>query len=164
MDNFWLYIIIFGAIISFVQKMSKQNVPQDDSEPQIPTEEDIKRQLRELLGDNPAQQKQGSVRPKSSATHPTTSTHSDIEPQNTATNAYPKRSITLPVDKAPIHTMLNVQKSTPAKSLKSASPTSMPKATPTEEPTSNIEAVLEDFTMEKAVIYAEILKPKYEEY
>ena len=40
----------------------------------------------------------------------------------------------------------------------------MPKATPTEEPTSNIEAVLEDFTMEKAVIYAEILKPKYEEY
>ena len=164
MDNFWLYIIIFGAIISFVQKMGKQNAPQDDSEPQIPTEEDIKRQLRELLGDNPAQQKQGSEQPKSTATHPTASTHSDVKPQSTATNAYPKRSITLPVEKVPIHTMPKVQKSASAKSLNSVSPTSLPKATPPEEPTSNIEAVLEDFTMEKAVIYAEILKPKYKEY
>ena len=164
MDNFWLYIIIFGAIISFVQKMGKQNVPQDDSEPQIPTEEDIKRQLRELLGDNPAQQKQGSEQPKSTATHPKASTHSDVKPQSTATNAHPKRSITPPVDKVSIHTMPKAQKSAPVKNLNSTSPTSLPKATPTEEPTSNIEAVLEDFTMEKAVIYAEILKPKYEEY
>jgi hypothetical protein len=28
----------------------------------------------------------------------------------------------------------------------------------------NIERIIDDFSMEKAVIYAEILKPKYEEY
>ena len=44
------------------------------------------------------------------------------------------------------------------------SPSLLKKRLDAKEEGSNIDAILDDFSMEKAVIYAEILKPKYEEY
>lgn len=160
MDNFWLYIIIFGAIISFVQRSSKQNTSKEENEPQMPTEEDIERQLRELLGDNTTRPKQGREHPVAPSVRPIATTATDIEQRSESIYTHPKPS----VSKTTIHSTPKVQKTASTCNTKSATTKSQAKVAPQEEPTSNIEAVLEDFTMEKAVIYAEILKPKYEEY
>ena len=50
MDIFWIFILIFGVIVSIGQKASKQQVPTDvESEPTLSPEEEMERRIRELL-------------------------------------------------------------------------------------------------------------------
>ena len=162
MDNFWLILLIFGAISIFSRKNEKQShAPEADAEggnqgEHIPTE--WERRIRELLGEeNSSNVPQSTpstatqpINPSKTVHTPTTIKRKEVNntsqlAQNRATTG--KSAMT--------QTTINRQKthSTISDKIKDGEIGSK----------GEIETILEDFSMEKAVIYSEILKPKYEE-
>ena len=162
MDNFWLILLIFGAISIFSHKNEKRShAPEADAEggnqgEHIPTE--WERRIRELLGEenssNVPQSSQNTaaqpINPSKRVHTPTTIKRKEVDntsqlAQNRATTG--KSAMT--------QTTVNRQKahSTIPDKIKEGEIGSK----------GEIETILEDFSMEKAVIYSEILKPKYEE-
>ena len=162
MDNFWLILLIFGAISIFSRKNEKRShAPEADAEggnqgEHIPTE--WERRIRELLGEeNSSNVPQSTpstatqpINPSKRVHTPTTIKRKEVDntsqlAQNRATTG--KSAMTL--------TTVNRQKthSTIPDKIKEGEIGSK----------GEIETILEDFSMEKAVIYSEILKPKYEE-
>ena len=162
MDNFWLILLIFGAISIFSRKNEKQSrTPEADAEggnqgEHIPTE--WERRIRELLGEeNSSNVPQSTpstaaqpINPSKRVHTPTTIKRKEVDntsqlAQNRATTG--KSAMT--------QTTVNRQKahSTIPDKIKEGEIGSK----------GEIETILEDFSMEKAVIYSEILKPKYEE-
>ena len=53
MDNFWIFIVIIGAVISLAQKSPKKASSSDDT-PTADPQQELERQIRELLGEKPA--------------------------------------------------------------------------------------------------------------
>ena len=162
MDNFWLILLIFGAISIFSRKNEKQSrTPEADAEggnqgEHIPTE--WERRIRELLGEeNSSNVPQSTpstaaqpINPSKRVNTPMTFKRKEVNntsqlAQNRATTG--KSAMT--------QTTVNRQKahSTIPDKIKEGEIGSK----------GEIETILEDFSMEKAVIYSEILKPKYEE-
>lgn len=144
MDNIWIFIVIIGAVISIAQKNHKKPMAESENAPHPNPQEEWERQLREILGEKPqtpaapkpaSQPIENSVAPKFKQPMPTQSKRVAMpSPKNKATSQQP--------------TNANKDNKTPNKSDNDI----------------NIEKIIDDFSMEKAVIYAEILKPKYEEY
>ena len=162
MDNFWLILLIFGAISIFSRKNEKQShAPEADAEGEnqgehIPTE--WERRIRELLGEeNSSNVPQSTpstatqpINPSKRVHTPTTIKRKEVNntsqlAQNRATTGKSAMTQTT-VNRQKVHSM------TPDK-IKEGEIGSK----------GEIETILEDFSMEKAVIYSEILKPKYEE-
>ena len=162
MDNFWLILLIFGAISIFSRKNEKQSrTPQADAEggnqgEHIPTE--WERRIRELLGEENSSNVPQST--PSTATQPinpskrvhTPTTIKRKEVNNTSQMAQNRATTG---KSAMTQTAVNRQKThfTITDKIKEGEIGSK----------GEIETILEDFSMEKAVIYSEILKPKYEE-
>ena len=144
MDNIWIFIVIIGAVISIAQKNHKKPMAESENAPHPNPQEEWERQLREILGEKPqmpaapkpaSQPIENSAAPEYKQPMPTQSKRVAMpSPKNKATSQQP--------------TNANKGNKTPSKS----------------ENDLNIEKIIDDFSMEKAVIYAEILKPKYEEY
>ena len=162
MDNFWLILLIFGAISIFSRKNEKRShAPEADAEggnqgEHIPTE--WERRIRELLGEeNSSNVPQSTpstatqpINPSKTVHTPTTIKRKEVNntsqlAQNRATTGKSAMTQTT-VNRQKAHSM------TPDK-IKEGEIGSK----------GEIETILEDFSMEKAVIYSEILKPKYEE-
>lgn len=162
MDNFWLILLILGAISIFSRKNEKQSRrPEADAEggnqgEHIPTE--WERRIRELLGEEnssnvPQSTPSTATQPiNSSKTVHTPTTIKRKEVNNTSQLAQ-NRATTGKC--AMTQTTINRQKahSTTPDKIKEGEIGSK----------GEIKTILEDFSMEKAVIYSEILKPKYEE-
>lgn len=151
MDNFWIFIVIIGAVISLAQKSPKKASSSDD----IPTadpQQELERQIRELLGEKPAS-KPAPVEQKR-VEMPTPIPTPIITPKNRVDTA---TSITKPKHQSKIETAATAKAATHTNKATN-------KSTADDEPNEIIGQIVDDFTMEKAVIYAEILKPKYEEY
>ena len=135
MDNIWIFLIIIGAAVSFMQKaqQNKQNRgPKSDNEEEanLDPHKEIERHIRRILQEE-------EKRPKMS-TAPLKKEVSTGSP--------------CPMAKTPkTATVLKNQ-------LEAAKPTE------SSESNERIEEILDDFSMEKAVIYSEILNPKYKEY
>lgn len=162
MDNFWLILLIFGAISIFSRKNEKQSrTPEADAEggnqgEHIPTE--WERRIRELLGEEnssnvPQSSQNTATQPINSSKRvhtPTTIKRKEVN--NTSLLAQNRATIG---KSAMTQTTVNRQKahSTIPDKIKEGEIGSK----------GEIETILEDFSMEKAVIYSEILKPKYEE-
>lgn len=146
MDNIWIFIVIIGAVISLAQKNQKKPMTESENAPQPNPQEEWERQLREILGERP----QTPAAPKP-ASQPI---ERDITPENKqSTPLQSKRVVTLlPKSKTTIQQPINAKKE------------KAQEAQAKSEGEINIEGIIDDFSMEKAVIYAEILKPKYEEY
>ena len=130
MDLLWLFIIIFGVVVSIGQKSQKKapsegEVAADELDPH----QDLERRIRELL-----QERKPAVKPAASA-----STQVATEFSERAKVATKQSRV----------------------ATKNAS-TERPKEQPKES--EELDQIVNDFSIEKAVIYAEILKPKYEEY
>lgn len=142
MDIFWIFIVIFGIVVSIGQKASKQQAPKDnDEEPTLtPEQEDIERRIRELLeGKKPSQP---------STLQPSHSTPAEHRP---ATSTQKSSTAT--------------QKTTAKATAKqAASNTNIDPIKQNEIKKGEIGQIVKDFTIEKAVIYSEIMKPKYEDY
>lgn len=168
MDNFWIFIVIIGAVISLAQKGQKQAPAESDDTTQPNPQQEWERRIREIMNEQ-----KGSAHPQGrKATTPTQRPQTPHLPRPTVTPT-PKtvctdnsgeRVVTLattPKTRAyapkqeSFNTQTNNHKPTTSESNKMLD---------AKEEGSNIDAILDDFSMEKAVIYAEILKPKYEEY
>lgn len=138
MSTYWIFIAVCGIILSIAKK--NQNKQRKRASIETPTPDaqspqtELERQLRELLHQNPV--------------HTTTSTY-PIPNKNTQKSTTVKRKTANMPQTKNIIANNNHPKAEPQKN---------------NHPNEQIEGILEDFSMEKAVIYSEILKPKYEEY
>ena len=160
MDIFWVFIIIFGIVVSIGQKANKQQpTPAGDSEPTLTPEQEMERKIRELLEGKPAP----SAKPVPSATPAPTAKSTPSSEATIATRTKTKReahnapSTTKSAKKATLSHKANATTKT-----STAVENSPIKAK--EIKRGEIGQIVEDFTIDKAVIYAEIMKPKYEEY
>lgn len=168
MDNFWIFIVIIGAVISLAQKGKKQAPAESDDTTQPNPQQEWERRIREIMNEqkgstHPQDRKATTTTQRPQTPHlprPTvTPTPKTVCPNNgserVATLATtPKMRAYAPKQES-FNTPTNNHKPTTSESNKMLD---------AKEEGSNIDAILDDFSMEKAVIYAEILKPKYEEY
>lgn len=173
MDNLWLLLLIVGAVISLTQKNHKQR-PQHEPEDEEQARDVLQRQLEEIFGrrgehhDTPhptatpiptptPQRKEGTHH---TATVPRPSSNTQATP--TPRRADPNTEISAAAS-ARNTSHRNIAATQPATRRQ---PQEKPSATAAATPhdNSDVGRIIEDFDMERAVIYAEILKPKYEEY
>lgn len=147
LDNIWIFIVIIGAVISLAQKNQKRPKTESDNAPQPNPQEEWERQLREILAEKP----QMPVAPKP-ASQPLEKSATPEYKQSTPAQSK-KVTMPSPKNKTIIRQPINA---------KISNNTQVAQSKP--ENDINIERIIDDFSMEKAVIYAEILKPKYEEY
>ena len=130
MDLLWLFIIIFGVVVSIGQKSQKKapsegEVAADELDPH----QDLERRIRELL-----QEEKSVTKPAASVAKPvTTKTAEQAKKGRTQSRIVTKNTTTKQVREQP-------------------------------KESEELDQIVNDFSIEKAVIYAEILKPKYEEY
>ena len=130
MDLLWLFIIIFGVVVSIGQKSQKKapsegEVTADELDPH----QDLERRIRELL-----QEEKSVTKPTASVAKPvTTKTVEQAKEGRTQSRIVTKNTTT------------EQEREQPKES-------------------EELDQIVNDFSIEKAVIYAEILKPKYEEY
>ena len=144
MDNIWIFIVIIGAVISLAQKNQKKPMTESENAPQPNPQEEWERQLREILGDRP--QMPAAPKPASQPIDRSVAPeYKQPAPAQSKRVAMPS-----PKNKTAIQQPTNANKGNEAQSKSDSD--------------INIEKIIDDFSMEKAVIYAEILKPKYEEY
>lgn len=198
MDNFWIFLIIIGAIVSYAQKNQAKRQQSDDETAENPHEE-FERRLRELIEGKQEGKQEGrqesnregrevsaptyptvpkpTVTPsmeypapvgRRSARHQSTKGQSVAEPARTATHrSAVKGNVNAPKsniygDGAVASVLSNKGHKTP----KTGKNITTKAAAEQSKKNSNIEIerIVKDFSMEKAVIYSEILKPKFEEY
>lgn len=159
MDIFWVFIIIFGIVVSIGQKANKQQAPTDDSEPTLTPEQEMERKIRELLEGKPTP----SAKPAPSANPAPTAKSTPSSEATIATRTKTKREAhnTIPTTKSAKKATITHKTSATPK-VSSVEENSPIKAK--EIKRGEIGQIVEDFTIDKAVIYAEIMKPKYEEY
>ena len=145
MDIFWIFIIIFGVIVSIGQKANKQQPTPDDSEPTLSPEQEMERHIRELL------EGKSTPAPKSAPNNIPHAASIRREERNTPISPKSAQNAVIP------HKKRATSKTSPTKD--NISPIKEK-----EIKRSEIGQIVDDFTIDKAVIYAEIMKPKYEEY
>ena len=162
MDTFWVIpLLIFGAIVSIGQKASKNATPKGEEGDAIPTpeQEDIERRIREILEGKAEPTKRQNTTPTPSARP----AHMDIAsqaPKQASTSLSPKNY-------SPRKASIVMQAKSAATShakKNSASKSATDPIKQGEIKHSEIGRIIDDFSVEKATIYAEIMKPKYEEY
>ena len=160
MDNIWIFIVIIGAVISLAQKNQKKPMPKSENAPQPNPQEEWERQLREILGERP--QMPAAPKPASQPLE------KSAAPEYKQPAPAQSKRVVMPSPKAQFKAQsqqatINTQKNVAA----IQQPTNANKGNEAQSKSENdinIEKIIDDFSMEKAVIYAEILKPKYEEY
>jgi hypothetical protein len=130
MDLLWLFIIIFGVVVSIGQK-SQKKVPSEGevAADELDPHQDLERRIRELL-----QEEKSVTKPAASVAKPViTKTAEQAKDGRTQSRIVTKNTTTEQEREQP-------------------------------KETEELDQIVNDFSIEKAVIYAEILKPKYEEY
>lgn len=168
MGSFWIFLLFAGiaAIVKRNELTTEKSAPTQDA-PTDEEKEDIERRIREILGE-PQQPKRAAqpaipsekrvapapskpVRriPKSARPNQHPGTPSAAHVQNTHSRANSGEAISL-------ETLEHVWTDRPR--------TAKPVKQEPEAANSELQAIINDFTMEKAVIYAEILEPKFKEY
>lgn len=141
MDIFWIFIVIFGIVVSIGQKASKQQAPKNnDEEPTLTPEQEMERRIRELL-----EGKRSSQPPTLQPSHSTPAEHRPATSTQKSSTATQKTTAKATAKQAASNTNIDPIKQNEIKK-------------------GEIGQIVKDFTIEKAVIYSEIMKPKYEEY
>lgn len=183
MDNIWIILLIVGAVISLTQKNTKRR-PQTDSDEEQPRDV-LQKHLEEIFGrgeEHPAAPRptampmpQPPVR-KPSADSADTAPAARPKTQDTAPRqqtAEPKKHIRSTAETSARDTSHRNQAMAQAtrrqqQQKPSAIQTQQLRKgsaeTPAHHSDNELERIIEEFDMERAVIYSEILKPKYEEY
>lgn len=174
MDNFWIFLVIIGAIFSFAQKnQGKRQQGSDEAdkghegEETVNPHEMLERRVRELLGEEtPKSNPMPTHKPARSADTTTSS-------QQGANRPMPRTSVSRSTMTTKQQTVKSAT-STPqyrsqAKRTQAIAMdvnTIPQKAVSAQQKGRNeqIGQIIDDFSMQKAVIYSEILKPKFEEF
>ena len=130
MDLLWLFILIFGVVVSIGQKSQKKAPAEGETVPEeLDPHQEFERRIRELL-----QEDKPAVKPAASTT---------------------KQVATMATKRVKVE---KTQSRVAAKNVSAERQKELPKET------DELDQIVNDFSIEKAVIYVEILKPKYEEY
>ena len=130
MDLLWLFILIFGVVVSISQKSQKKAPAEGETVPEeLDPHQEFERRIRELL-----QEDKPAAKPAASTT---------------------KQVATMATERAKVE---NTQSRVATKNM------GAPRAKEQPKEADEVDQIVNDFSIEKAVIYAEILKPKYEEY
>lgn len=174
MDNIWIFLVIIGAIFSFAQKnQGKRQQGSDEAyeghegEETVNPHEMLERRVRELLGEEtPKSNPMPTHKPARSADTTTSS-------QQGANRPTLRTSIARPTMTTKQHTaksatsMPQYRSQTKRTQAIAMDVNTIPqKAVSAQQKGRNeqIGQIIDDFSMEKAVIYSEILKPKFEEF
>ena len=172
MDNIWIFLVIIGAVFSFAQKnQSKRqgsDAPTEDNNGEEPVNphEMMERRLRELLGEQqPKRVPTPTVAPTAAPAPTTTVRQAKNKPTYGTLDSRPM-SATAQHKNATQSPSAAQYKSQIAKATSNsiARPSVKPAHTNANTNNEQIGQIINDFSMEKAVIYSEILKPKFEEY
>lgn len=130
MDLLWLFILIFGVVVSISQKSQKKAPVEGETVPEeLDPNQEFERRIRELL-----QEDKPAAKPAASTT---------------------KQVATMATKRAKVE---KTQSRVATKNVGAPRTKEQPKEA------DEVDQIMNDFSIEKAVIYAEILKPKYEEY
>ena len=130
MDLLWLFILIFGVVVSIGQKSQKKAPAEGETVPEeLDPHQEFERRIRELL-----QEDKPAAKPAASTT---------------------KQVATMATERAKVE---KTQSRVAIKNMGAQRAKEQPKEA------DELDQIVNDFSIEKAVIYAEILKPKYEEY
>ena len=144
-----LFIAIVGiASIIKIFRAAAQNKENNTSAPTPQEREEIERRIREILGQPSVQ-----TTPAQTTTTSKPSKSRVVTPQS---QAKPKSSVTYKAN-----TTTSKTDSFKAEQPQQAVNTSTTNPSPAK---SEIEGIMEDFSLERAVIYSEILEPKFKEY
>jgi len=184
MDNIWIILLIVGAVISLTQKNTKRR-PQTDSDEEEQPRDVLQKHLEEIFGrgeEHPAAPRptampmpQPPVR-KPSAESADTAPAARPKTQDTAPRqqtAEPKKHIRSTAETSARDTSHRNQAMAQAtRRQRQQKPPAIEQQqlrkgsaqTPAHHSDNELERIIEEFDMERAVIYSEILKPKYEEY
>lgn len=130
MDLLWLFILIFGVVVSIGQKSQKKAPAEGETVPEVlDPHQEFERRIRELL-----QEDKPAAKPAASTT---------------------KQVATMATERAKVE---KTQSRVATKNARVERAKEQPKEA------DELDQIVNDFSIEKAVIYAEILKPKYKEY
>lgn len=130
MDLLWLFILIFGVVVSISQKSQKKAPAEGETVPEeLDPHQEFERRIRELL-----QEDKPAAKPAASTT---------------------KQVATMATERVKVE---KTQSRVATKNM------GAPRAKEQPKEADELDQIVNDFSIEKAVIYAEILKPKYEEY
>ena len=171
MDNIWIFLVIIGAIFSFAQKnQGKRQQGSDEAyeghegEETVNPHEMLERRVRELLGEDspksnpmpthkPARNAESATSSQQGANRPTLRTSVARPTMTTKQQQTAKSAISMPQAKRTQTIAMDVN-------------TIPQKAVSAQQKGCNeqIGQIIDDFSMEKAVIYSEILRPKFEEF
>lgn len=167
MDNIWIFLVIIGAVISMVQKNQQKNRPaEQNSDPTLDPQAEWERRMREIFGEQKSVAPAPEQAPAPTATQtPVPESSPTISTPNTNSAVKPKMSRNANKSKATsnISTATHLKANTANRGTNRAKSSDPIKAGDITAPKGEISGIIEDFTMEKAVIYSEILRPKFEE-
>ena len=155
MGSMWIVLLCIGvAVIMKGKEFLSENKPVPPTPPTDSEREDIERRIKEIL----------SVPDPEKRVVPPVVSHPMTKPRTVVPS-----STTKPAHKPfcqPAHTVAQRAHNVVASSSVICNQT-LDKAISAQQPVATsprIEAVVDDFSLEKAVIYAEILQPKFKEY
>ena len=160
MGSFWTFLAIIGVVaFKFFGELATNK---GASQPTAPTDEeksDIEKRIQEILGE---------VEQKSVVPQPATPKTSAPAPQPAMRPARPKTkaqpAYTSLEQITPEIAMSSHRISKPTTTRKAVSPKKVQTAPVEVAGKSELDAMIDDFTIEKAVIYSEILEPKFKQY
>lgn len=172
MDNIWIFLVIIGAIFSFAQKNQSKRQQGSDAPTEGNNEEGpvtphkmMERRLRELLGE---EQTKKVPTPASAPTSTTpTARQGKIKPIHGTLDSRPTvASLQQKNTKQTLSVAQYKAQQEKTTNHNANNKPSSPSIKPAHASTNNgqIGQIIDDFSMEKAVIYSEILKPKFEEF
>lgn len=173
MDNIWIFLVIIGAVISFAQKNQSKRQGSDEAyegnegEETVNPHEMLERRVRELLGeDSPKSNPMPTHKPARSADTTTSSQQGANRPTLRTSVARPTMTTKQQTVKSATSTPQYRSQAKRTQAIASDGNIASQKAVSAQTRGHNeqIGQIIDDFSMQKAVIYSEILKPKFEEF
>lgn len=174
MDNIWIFLVIIGAIFSFAQKnQGKRQQGSDEAyegnegEETVNPHEMLERRVRELLGEEtPKSNPMPTHKPARSADTTTSSQQGANRPTLRTSVARPTMTTKQQTVKSATSTPQYRSQAKRTQAIASDGNIASQKAVSAQTRGHNeqIGQIIDDFSMQKAVIYSEILKPKFEEF
>lgn len=157
LDNIWIFVVIIGAVISIAQKnQQKQRNSESGEEPSLDPQAELERRMREIFGEGKSVEQTPENKP----------TPAPVQPSNTINRpAYtqPKVASTQYKAKGANQSANSTIYNTSSKFANSAKKQDPIKRGEITSKQSDIDEIIDDFTMEKALIYSEVIRPKFEE-
>ncbi|MBR2628389.1 MAG: hypothetical protein IKD24_01765 [Alistipes sp.] len=174
MDNIWIFLVIIGAIFSFAQKnQGKRQQGCDEADKGHKGEETVnpyemlERRVRELLGEEtPKSNPMPTHKPARSADTTTSSQQDTNRPMPRTSVSRSTMTTKQQTVKSATSTPQYRSQAKRTQAIAMDVNTIPQKAVSAQQKGHNeqIGQIIDDFSMQKAVIYSEILKPKFEEF